>query len=184
MLAHRQPGARLAVARQRRLEVAGAQLHERLELVAGGLAAVGLQEDLAQPFVDADGRVRGGVDAAGDAAVDLPEGDLVGHQDHRLQPGAAGLLDVVGRGFRRQARAEHAFAGQVEVARMLEHRAGGDFAETQAVQVVALDQAFQRGGEHVLIACGGVGAVGSGEGDAVAADDGDPAQRSHGEAPG
>jgi hypothetical protein len=40
---------------------------------------------------------------------------------------------------------------------MLEHRAGGHFAHAQAVQVVALDQAFQGGSEHRLVAGGGVG---------------------------
>jgi hypothetical protein len=107
--------------------------------------------------------------------VDLPQGNLVGHQQRRLQPGAAGLLDIVGRGLRRQARAQHTFAGQVHVARMLEHRAGHHLTQAQAVQAIALDQPFQRDGEHRLVAGRGVGAIGAGERDSVAAQDRDPA---------
>src|SRR3546814_5849750 len=67
------------------------------------------------------GGVGGGVGAAGDAGVDLPEGDLVRDLDGRLQAGAAGLLDV-GRGrLRRQFGTEHRLAGQVEVTGVLEH---------------------------------------------------------------
>ena len=69
-------------------------------------------------------RVGGGVDAAGDAHVELTEGDLVGDQDRRLQAGAAGLLDVVRRGVRVEPGAEDHLAGEVEVAGVLEHRAG------------------------------------------------------------
>ncbi|MNN50006.1 hypothetical protein D3C81_1645680 [compost metagenome] len=164
-----------------RRQVARAHLEQAPDLVAGGLAAIGLQEDLAQLLVHADGRVRGGVHPAGDAAVDLPQGDLVGHQNGRLQPGAAGLLDVVGRGFRGQARAQHAFAGQVEVPRVLEHRPGSELADALAVQVETLHQAFEGAGQHVLVARRGIDGIGAGEGDAVAADDGDPAQLGHGD---
>ena len=184
VLAHRQPGARLAVARDVWRQVARAHLEQAFHLVAGGLAAIDLQQDAPQPFVDADRRVRRGVHPAGDAAVDLPEGDLVGHQDRRFQAGAAGLLQVVGRRLRRQPRAEHAFAGQVEVAGVLEHRAGDHFAQAFAMQVEALDQAFQGRGEHLLVAGGGVDGVGTGERDAVAANDGDPAQLGHERTPG
>ncbi len=182
-LPHRQPGARLAVARDGRDHVARADLQQALELVQVALAAVGLEENLAQALVDPDRRVGSGIDAAGDAAVDLPEGDLVGHQDRRLQAGTAGLLDIVGRGFRGQARTEHAFAGQVEVARMLQHGAGHHLAKALSVQVVALHQAFQGGSEHLLVARRGVHGVRAGEGNTVAADNGDPAQLGHGRTP-
>ena len=52
-LAHRQPGARLAVLRDRRSEVLRAHLGQRGEAALDGLGAVGLEQDLAQPLVDA-----------------------------------------------------------------------------------------------------------------------------------
>ncbi|MCY1542758.1 hypothetical protein D9M68_785220 [compost metagenome] len=139
-----------------------------------------MQENLAQPFVDPDRRIGGGVHAAGDAALDLPQGNLVGHQQRRFQARAAGLLQVVGRRFRSQARAEHAFAGQVEVARMLEHRPGDHFTQALAMQVEALYQAFQGTGQHLLVAGRGVNAIGASEGNTVTANDGDAARLGHG----
>jgi hypothetical protein len=47
------------------------------------------------------------------------------------------------------------------------------------VQVVAFDQAFQGGGEHRLVAGGGVRPVGAGERNTVTADDRDAAQLTH-----
>ena len=107
--------------------------------------------------------------------VDLAERDLVGDLDRRLQPGAAGLLDVVGGRLGCEPRAEHALAGQVEVARVLEHRAGHDLAEPLAPQLEPVDQAVDGGGQHLLVGDAGVDGVGAGERDAVAADDGDRA---------
>ena len=52
----------------------------------------------------------------------------------RLEPGVARLLDVVGRGLGREPGAEHRLAGQVEVAGVLEHRAGDDLAEPLALR--------------------------------------------------
>ena len=109
--------------------MAGAEPGQLLQPPRRGLLAVGVEQDLAQVLVEADRRVGGGVDAAGDAGVDLTEGDLVGDEDRRLQPGAAGLLHVVGGRLRREPRAEHALAGQVAVARVLQHGAAGDLAE-------------------------------------------------------
>ena len=107
--------------------------------------------------------------------VDLAEGDLVGDQDRRLQAGAAGLLDVVGGGLRGEPGAEHALAGEVAVAGVLEDGAAGDLAERLALQAEAVDEAVERGSEHVLVGGVRVDAVGAREGDAVAAEDGDPA---------
>ena len=103
----------------------------------------------------------------------LAERDLVGDEDRRLEPGAAGLADVVGRGLGRELRAEHGLAGQVEVAAVLEHGAGGDLAEALAGEPEALDQAVERRGQHVLVGGLRVGAVRAGERDPVAAEDGD-----------
>ncbi|MNO01697.1 hypothetical protein D3C81_2219210 [compost metagenome] len=59
---------------------------------------------------------------------------------------------------------------------MLEHRSGGDFAQLQAMQSVSLDQSFEGGREHRLVAGGGIGTIGTGEGNSIAANDRDPAQ--------
>ena len=77
--------------------------------------------------------------------------------------------------YGRQRAAQHALAHQVEVAAVLEHRAADDRAEPLARQVEAVDQAAERGGEHVLVGGVGVRAVGAGERDPVAAEDGDRA---------
>ena len=77
----------------------------------------------------------------------------------------------------RQPRAEHGLAGQVEVARVLEHRAGDDLAEPLALQAEAGDQAVDGRGQHLLVGDVGVDGVGPGERDAVAAEDGDAAGR-------
>ncbi|KPW11613.1 Uncharacterized protein ALO91_05882 [Pseudomonas syringae pv. aceris] len=183
MLAHRQARAWLAVTRQLRFEVVWTQLHQSLELVTGRLAAVYLQQDLAQPLVDADRGIGRGVHATGNAALDLPQSDLVGHQQRRFQPRTARLLNVVSRGLCREPRAEHAFAGQVEVSGVLEHRARHHLAHAQPVQIEALDQPFQSSREHVLIAGLGIRAIGARERNAVTADDGDPTRMRHGKLP-
>ena len=72
---------------------------------------------------------------------------------------------------RRQLGAQHALAGQVEVARVLEDGAGDDLAHLLALQPEAGDQPVERRGEHVLVGRLRVRRVGPGERDAVAADD-------------
>ncbi|MCY1409685.1 hypothetical protein D9M71_250410 [compost metagenome] len=59
---------------------------------------------------------------------------------------------------------------------MFEHRPGGDLAQLQAMQPEALDQPFEGCREHRLVAGCGVGTVGTGERNPVAANDCDPAQ--------
>ena len=104
------------------------------------------------------------------AGVDLPEGDLVRGQHDGLEPGAARLLDVVGGRGRRELRPEDGLAGEVEVAAVLEHRAGDDLADLLAGQPEPGDQAVEGGGEHVLVGRPGVRTAGAGERDPVAAD--------------
>ncbi len=173
VLAHREAGARLLVARDRRDDVAGAQPGQLLQPPGGRLLAVGVEQHLAQALVEADRRVGGRVGATGDARVDLPEGDLVGDEDRRLEPGAAGLLHVVGGRLGGEPGAEHALAGQVAVARVLEHGAAGDLADRLAAERVALDQPVERRRQHVLVGGARVDRVGAREGNPVAADDGD-----------
>ena len=171
VLAHGQAGARLARVRGIRGEVLGPEPAEDLEPLRQRLGAVEVQEHLAQALADGDGGVRGGVHAAGDGRVDLAELDLVGQAEDGFQPGGAGLLQVVGRGLGGQRGAQHGFAGEVEVPGVLEHGAGGDFADALVLQPEPGDQPVQGGGQHVLVGGLGVGAAGPGEGNAVAAHD-------------
>src|SRR5690606_42037811 len=102
-LAHGKAGARLGNTREGRLQVLRAQLQPGLELVTEAPAAVGFEHDFAEVVAVDDGHVGGGGDAAGDAGVDLPEGDLVGDVDDGLQAGAAGAAQVERRGVRVEA---------------------------------------------------------------------------------
>ena len=110
-----------------------------------------VEQQFAQILVECQRRIGGGVHAAGDPGLDLAERDLVGDQHDRLQAGAARLLDVVGGRLGARRVAEHRLAGEVAVARVLEHRAGDDLAEQLALQVEALDQPVERGGQHVVV---------------------------------
>jgi hypothetical protein len=94
--------------------------------------------------------------------------------------GVAGLLDVVGGRLGSELGAEHALPRQVEVTRVLEHRAGHDLAEPLPLQREAGDEPVQRRGEHVLVGGMCVRAVRAGKRDAVAAhDDGGSGGRDH-----
>ena len=171
VLAHREAGAGLAVLRDGQADVARADGGQRGEPAAGVAGGVDLEQLLAQLLADRDGRVGGGVGASGDADLDLAERDLVRDLDRGLQTGAARLLDV-GRGrLGREPRAEHGLAGEVEVAGVLQHRAGDHLAEPLARQPEPVDQPVEGRGEHVLVGRGRVGGVGPGERDAVAAQD-------------
>ncbi len=141
VLAHREAGPRLGVAGDLGDELPGPQpASSARSRSTFERAALSSRQDRAEVVVDRDRRVRGGVDAAGDAAVDLAEGDLVGDEDRRLETGAAGLADVVGRRLGREPRAEQRLAGQVEVAGVLEDGATGDLAEPLAGDAVALER--------------------------------------------
>ena len=96
-----------------------------------------------------------------------------------LEARAAGLLHVIGRGRGRQAGPKHDLPGQVEVATVLEDGARGDLAEPGALQAEAGDQPIQCRREHVLVGGAGIGAVGPGERDPIAAQNGGAAGVSH-----
>ena len=181
-LAHRQAGARLGVARRLGLEGGGQTGAQKgLDPPACGLLAVGGQQGLAELLVQSDRRVRGGVHPAGDPDLDLAQGDLVGHEDGRLQPGAAGLTDVIGRGVVTDGGVQQTLARQGDVARQLQHRPRRHLAQPQPVQAVSVGQTLQRRRQHLLIGGLGIGGVGPGEGNAVAAQNGDPARRGSGQ---
>ena len=58
---------------------------------------------------------------------------------------------------------------------MFDHRARGHLAQAQAMQMAALNEALERGGEHRLVASLGIDAVGAGKRYSVGAQDRDAA---------
>jgi hypothetical protein len=85
---------------------------------------------------------------------------------------------ITGGRPRIQPGAQHRLPRQVEVTAVLENRSGHELTHrARLVEAVALDQAVQGRGEHLLVGGGGVGAVGAGERNAHTADDGDAAGR-------
>jgi hypothetical protein len=173
VLAHREAGAGLGVARDLGHDLARPQVAEELEPPRHALGPVDLQQHAAEVLVDGDRGVARGVDAAGDAPLDLAERDLARHGERGLQAGVARHLEVVGGGRVVERAAEHALAGEVEVARVLEHGAGHDLPGALALEAEARDEPVQRGGEHVLVRGLGVRAVRARERDPVPAEDGD-----------
>ena len=152
---------------------------EYLQAVLEGLGPVEVEQDVAELVVDRDRRVGRGVHATRDAGVDLAEGDLVGDQDRRLETGAAGLLDVVRRGRRGELGAEDDLADEVPVAGVLEDGTGDHFTDFLAAQAGPVDQAVQRGGEHVGVGGVPVGLVLPGERNPVPGDDSHLARFGH-----
>ncbi len=170
---HRQPGARLGVARLIGREVGRANLEQRGDASLGVLGAVGLEQDLAELVAHGERGVRRGVGATGDAGLDLAERDLVGDQHGGLDAGVAGLLHVECRSVGRELGAENRLASEVEVAAVLEHGTGSELADPLTVESVARDEAVNGRGEHFLVGGTGVDGVGARERNAVAADHGD-----------
>src|SRR5690606_15736635 len=93
-LSHRQAGAWLDHARPPWLEVTLPQTEPGLHSVAERAAAIAFQQKRLVGLRIDDRRIADGVDASGDASVDLAERDLVADQDGRLEARAAGALDV------------------------------------------------------------------------------------------
>ena len=162
-LSHRQSRAWFDDARQHGLEVLAAQAEERLDPFERRAAPVRAQQQLLVRARIHDRRIADGVHAGCDAGIDLAECDLVADRDRRLQARAAGTLHVEAGRLRIEARRQNALAHQVEILRMLQHGACDHVAETLAVQLVAIDDAAQRSGQHVLVAHIRIGAVGPGE---------------------
>ena len=101
-----------------------------------------------------------------------PEGDLVGDQDGGLQPGAAGLLDVVRRGGRRDSREPSTLSRVRLKSRECLRTAPATTSPTcSPCSPKRATSPSRVGGEHVLVGRLRVGGVGAGERDAVAADD-------------
>ena len=119
-LAHRQAGARFEHTRELRREVLRAQPEPRHDAFHRRTRGVCVEQDVAEFVAEYDRRVADGIGAAGDAAVNLSKGDLVGDQDRRFDAGAAGALQVHAGSSQGQARIDHALAGEIPVARMLD----------------------------------------------------------------
>ena len=179
VLTHGQTGARLGVLRDLRHHVLRPGAGQRLDLGAGGLGVVGLEQHPAEVVVDRDGGVAGGVHTAADADLDLAERDLVGDRDDRFQPGRARHLHVVGGRARVELGAQHGFAGEVEVAAVLEHGAGDELVDGLVREAEPRDQPVERGGEHVLVGRASEGTAGSRERDPIAAEDRDSPNGGH-----
>ncbi len=135
MLSHRHAGARLAHARQLRLEEAGTRTRPRRESLAERSTARTTQKQFAIRRGIDDGNIAGRIDARGDGGVDLTHRDFQTEHDGGIETGAAGALQIERRSFRRETAIEHALARQVEILGVLEHRAGADIAEHLAAQV-------------------------------------------------
>ena len=174
VLTHGQTGPRLTVGgdldTKCRRHPAG-----QLDPVQRGTRASHRQQRTPQVVPQADRGVRGGVHTTGGGHLVAARCDTVGGGDRRLQSRSAGLLQIERRGVGRQRATQHAFAHQVEVPAVLEHRAADHRVEARATEAEPICQTRQHGGEHVLVRGLCVGAVGSCERNAVAAEHGDPA---------
>jgi hypothetical protein len=174
-LAHRQTGVRLRDRRQLRLEMTRPQSEPRRQPRPERFGARAAQQDAAIRVRVDHRHVAGRVDAGSDAGIDLSHRDLQADDDRCIQARATRALQIERGRLARETAVEHALARQAEVARMLEHRAGADVAERRAFQSIAFDQRSERRRQHFLVARFGVRAHRACEGDAHAADDGDPA---------
>ena len=173
-LAHAQPGARLGDPGEHRAEVPGPELEPRREAATRALAAIALEQELLKTAWKDHGRIADRIHARGDGVVDLAQRDFVTHEDGRLETGAAGALQVEARRFRGEPGAQHRFAREVPLARMLHHRAGRHVVETLAQKAVTLGHAAQHRREHLLVADSRVRAVAACEWNSHPADDCDP----------
>ena len=91
VIAHRKPGARLAVGRNLDAQAGGQRAHQ-LQSLRIGLGPAQLQQRPAQVVAQPDRRVGGGVHPAGRGHVVTAGGDAVGRGDRGLQTGTARLL--------------------------------------------------------------------------------------------
>ena len=180
VLAHRLAGARLAHARQFRLQFLEREpVGEARQLVHRGLGRSHRQQPAAEFLAIDDRHVGGGVGAAADADLDLTSGNLVGDGDDGVQRGAAGALQGDTRRERRQARRQRGFATDVPVAAVLEHRAHRHFAQLLSVQTEFLDHRAEGPDRHSEVADIGVGRVLAAEGNAGATQNGDGTTMQH-----
>ncbi|CAM5744447.1 hypothetical protein MAUB1S_02002 [Mycolicibacterium aubagnense] len=174
VLAHREAGAGLAVDRDLDAD-GGRQLADELEPVDVRLGAPQAQQHAAQLVAEGDGRVRRGVHTTGRGHLVPAGSDAVSSRDGRLQAGATGLLQVERRRVRRQRRAQHTLAHEIEITAVFEDGAADHHVELLALEVEAVDQTVQGRGEHVLVGCVRVRTVGSCEGNAITTQDCHPA---------
>src|SRR3546814_13893564 len=108
-----------------------------------------------------------------DWSSDVCSSDLA-DGDQGLEAGATGDLHVHGGGARAQLGAQHDLADQVEVPGVLDHGATGNHAELLTLEPEAPDEPVDGRGQHLLVGGFRIASVRAGEGDAIAADDGNP----------
>ena len=103
-----------------------------------------------------------------------PSAILLAIEDRRLEAGAAGALDIEPRRLRVEARRQDALAHQVEILRVLEHRAADDVAEALAPQADSARLAPRSAAvSSSWLPCRRRRRMGARERNAGAADDGD-----------
>ncbi len=175
MPAHRQASARLCILRNQGCQVTGTQAQQLLQALAGGLGTVDLKQYFTKTFVNGYRRVRGCVAAAGNATLNLAQRNFVRYHIDRGKPRAASLLNVHARRCRVQTGTQYGLANQVKVAGVFHNGTTGHFAYPLAGKPIALHQPFNRGGEHVLIAGAKQSRIRTSERDAIAANNGNPA---------
>ena len=125
----------------------------------GGSSAIAAQQDLLKAPGEDHGGVAHSVDAAGNCAIDLAQGNLVAQQDRRFEAGPARPLQIEPGCFEREAAAQHRFARQIPLAGVLHHRARGNIVHSPAMQTKAFNDAAQRCSQHFLITDLRVGAI-------------------------
>src|SRR5512138_82642 len=172
-LAHRQARSRLDDHRKAGFKMARPQAQPWFDLFTERFAARASQQQLPIRIRIDDRYVARGIHTACDAGIDLADRDLEADRDRGIEARAARALQVESRRVRIQAAVEHRFAYEIEVARMLEHGAAADVAEPFAAQAEALDERFERRGEHLLIAGLRICAHRTCEGDSHSTDDRD-----------
>ena len=128
-----------------------AQSEPRADALARALSAVALEQELLEGLGVDDGRIADRVDAGGDRTVDLSKRDFVSQHDRGFEARAAGPLQVEPGGFRGETRAEHGFAGQVPLARMLHDGARRHVVDPLAIQSISVDDTAQDLRQHLLI---------------------------------
>ena len=172
VLAHRQPCARLGVLRDRRHEVPRAETPSARSRSPVVRALLKASSDCRRPSLTATGASE--AESVPPAMPDSiwPRATLLATRMVASRPVPQACCTSKAGVVAAGTRAQHRLPGEVVVAAVLEDGAGHDLPDPLAGQAVAGDQPLERRGQHLLVARAGIGAVGAGEGDPVATDDG------------
>ncbi len=150
-LAHRQAGPRFGHPGELGFEEARPKAEQRPDAIHEGMCGVHVEQHAAIRIRVDDRRIADRVGAAGDAGLDLAKGDLVRDLDGGFDAGAAGALQVVGRGPNRKPRFDDALACEIPVTGVLDDGAEGDFPECLSLEVQLVDETVECTGHQVLV---------------------------------